>query len=73
MDSSNQWISFYTWKKIAELESVMMTYTVSSSTAQHSWNTLDRSKVETNTTFPPYKGIILGEAQSSTKAIPLVL
>lgn len=74
MDSNNQWISFYLWKKIiVESETVMMTNTVSTPTTQLSWTTLDGSKVETNTTFPPYKSIILGEAQSFAKTIPLVL
>lgn len=50
-----------------------MTDAASSSTTQHSWYALDSSKIETSSTFPPYKGIILGEAQNSTKAIPLVL
>lgn len=37
------------------------------------WTSCDGSKLETNTTFPPYKGIMLGEASNSSKAIPLVL
>ena len=46
---------------------------VESSSAKHSWTTTDGSKIETSTTFPPYKGIVLGEAQNSAKAIPLVI
>lgn len=33
---------------------------------------LDRSKVETPTTFPPYKGIVIGENKNAAKAIPLM-
>ena len=73
MDSKNLWIYFYVWKNIIELEYVTVTNTVSSSTNQHSSTTIDGSKVETTTTFPRYKGIILGDAHSSAKAIPLVL
>ena len=49
-----------------------MNDTASSTSAQHSWFALDFSKIETSSTFPPYKGIILGEAQNSAKAIPLI-
>ena len=46
---------------------------VESSSTKHSWTTIDGSKIETPTTFPPYKGIVLGEAQNSAKAIPLAI
>ena len=54
-------------------ENVLITNIASSTSTQHSWSALDGSKIETSSTFPPYKGIILGEAQNSAKAIPLVL
>ena len=73
MDNNNEWIYFYSWKKIFEVEVVMMTNTATPSTTQHSWIAMDGSKVETSTTFPPFKGIMLGEAQSFAKAIPLVI
>ena len=60
-------------ENIVESKSITMTDTVSYSIAQHSWTAIDGSKVETTTTFPPYKGIILGEAQNSIKSIALVL
>lgn len=40
---------------------------------EHLWIVCDGSKLETNTKFPPYKGIMVGEARNSSKAIPLVL
>lgn len=46
---------------------------VESSSAKRAWTAIDGSKVENPTTFPPYKGIMLREAQNSAKAIPLVL
>ena len=73
MDKSNSWISFYVWKNMKQTENVLMNDTAASTTTQHSWSALDGSKIETSSTFPPYKGIILGEAQKSEKAIPLVL
>lgn len=48
-----------------------MTGTSSSST-KHAWTALDGSKVETPSTFPPYKGIIIRESQNTGKTIPLV-
>ena len=39
----------------------------------YSWVSNDGSTVETLTTFPPYKGLVLGENTNAAKAIPLVL
>lgn len=73
MQKTKTWISFYVWKDMNQSENVLMTDAASSSTVQHSWSALDGSKIETSSTFPPYKGIILGEAQNSAKAITLIL
>lgn len=66
------WLSFYEWKKKQESIDVQMANVESSST-KHSCTATDGSKIETSTTFPPYKDIVLGEAQKNSKAIPLVL
>lgn len=66
------WISFYSWKdKIAPIN-VFTGTTSSSMIDKHGWTALDGSKLETPTTFPPYKGIISGENLNAAKAIPLV-
>lgn len=70
MEKKEIWISFYSWKKVRESETVLMTYSASSSS--HSWSAIDGSKIETSTTFPPFKGIVLGEGQHSAKAYPLI-
>ena len=51
-------------------ETVLMNDYASSS--KHSWSSIDGSSIETTTTFPPFKGIVIGEAPNSAKAIPLV-
>lgn len=69
MDKTSSLIYFYVWKINAQSENMLMTDTTSSSSAKHSWTTLDGNKVETPSTFPPYKDIILGENQNTAKAI----
>ena len=72
MEVNNVWISFYSWKdKIAPIN-VLTGATSSSITDKHGWTAIDGSTVETPTTFPPYKGIILGEKTNAAKAIPLI-
>ena len=73
IEVSNSWISFYAWKKKNDPPIVHMVDAKSSSAHKNSWTTGDGTKIETTSTFPPYKGILLGEAGSSTKFIPLVL
>lgn len=56
-----------------QTKDVMMADDRASTSSVHPWSALDGSKDETITTFPPYKGIVLGEGQNSAKAIPIVL
>lgn len=71
MEMNNTWISFYSWKyNISPLN--VFTGSTSTSASKHAWTALDGSKVETPTTFPPYRGIVIGENQNAAKAIPLV-
>lgn len=44
-----------------------------SCSTKHTWTIIDGRKIETPTTLPPYKGILIGESQNSVKAIRLVL
>lgn len=39
---------------------------------KHAWTALDGSQVETPSTFPPFKGIVIGENHNAAKGIPLV-
>jgi len=50
----------------------VLTGSSSSSINKNAWTTLDGSRIETPSTFPPYKGIIIQENQNAAKAIPLV-
>ena len=59
MEVSNSWISIYAWKKLKDPSIVHMTDAESSSAQKHSWTTCDGTKLETTSTFPPYKGILL--------------
>ena len=70
MEIKNVWISFYSWKRLKQSETVLMTNSTASSS--HSWIAIDGSRIETTTTFPNFKGIVLGGAQHSAKAFPLV-
>ena len=63
--------SFYEWKKNVSPENVL-TSSSSCSVNKHAWTALDRSRVETPSTFPPYRGIIIVENHNAAKAIPLV-
>jgi len=71
MEMNNTWISFHSWKdNISPIN--VFTGLTSTSASKHAWTALDGSKVETPTTFPPYKRIVIGENQNAAKAIPLV-
>lgn len=71
MEITNSWIFFYEWKKNVSPEFVL-TGSSSSSSTKHAWTTLDGSRIETPSTFPPYRGIIIGENKNATKEIPLI-
>lgn len=71
MDCTNTWISFYVWLEKTKQQMILMID--ESTSSQHSWIALYGLNIETPTTFPPYKGIMLGERQNSSKAILLVL
>ena len=70
MEKENVWISFYSWKKAKESDNVLMNDSTSSSS--HSWTATDGSKIETSTSYPPFKSIVLGEGHNSANAYPLV-
>ena len=70
LEEEKIWISFYSWKKKMESDVVLMADSVASSS--QSWTAPDGSRIETSTTYPPFKSIVLGEGQSSAHAYPLV-
>lgn len=63
--------SFYEWKNDVS-PTMVLTRSSSSSSVKHAWTALGGSRIEIPSTFPPYKGIIIGENQNAAKAIPLV-
>jgi hypothetical protein len=40
---------------------------------KHKWKSIDGSIVESNSTFPPFKGIVLEDNAKQVRAIPLLL
>lgn len=71
MEMNNTWISFYSWKdNISPLN--VFTGSTNTSANKHAWIALDGAKVETPSTFPLFKGIVIRENQNAAKAIPLV-
>jgi hypothetical protein len=41
--------------------------------ARHEWKNLEGKTVESTSTFPPFKGIILEDSNRQVKAIPIML
>ncbi len=74
MDQIDSWISFYEWKKQEENMDVEMISTKSSSpSSKHQWAPSDDTNIESSSTFPPYKGIILEDTGKVGRAVPLAL
>jgi hypothetical protein len=80
MQQKDSWISFYEWKTKIEQQSVQMMEgekskkTISEiESPRHKWKILDGQGIESTSTFPPFRGIVLEEEDIQSKSIPLVL
>ena len=40
---------------------------------KHKWKSIEGQTVESNSTFPPFKGIVLEDNNRQVKAVPLLL
>ena len=45
----------------------------SENTPKHKWKSIECQTVESNSTFPPFKGIVLEDNNRQVKAVPLLL
>jgi hypothetical protein len=70
---NNLWISFFEWRKLNQKVVVKMMGEPSEPSPKHKWKSIDGNTVESNSTFPPFKGIVLEDNSKQVKAIPLLL
>jgi len=74
MTEEDSWISFFEWKKLQQKPIVQMVEESSeSSTPKHKWKGIDGSIIQSNSVFPPFKGIVLEDNSKQVRAIPLLL
>jgi hypothetical protein len=74
MSEENSWISFFEWRKLQQNPMVQVVGESSEPTSsKHKWKSIDGSIVESNSTFPPFKGIVLEDNAKKAKAVLLLL
>jgi len=73
ISDNNLWISFFEWKKSSQKAVVQMMGESSEIPPKHKWKSKEGQTVESNSTFPPFKGIILEDNNRQVKAVPLLL
>ena len=59
ISDNNLWISFFEWKKLNQKVVVQMMGESSENPPKHKWKSIEGQTVESNSTFPPFKGIAL--------------
>lgn len=72
MEVNNSWISFYSWEDNIAPINVLTGSSSTTSVNKHAWTALDGNKVETPSTFPPFKGIVIGGNKNVAKSTPMV-
>ena len=74
MKKENCWISFYEWKNSTKAQNVqMMAFGKEVENPKHKWKSVDGQQLESSSTFPAFKSLLLEEEEKHSKAIPLVL
>jgi hypothetical protein len=73
ISDNNLWISFFEWKKLNQKAVVQMMGESSENPPKHKWKSIEGQTVESNSTFPPFKGIVLEDNNRQVKAVPLLL
>ena len=73
ISEKNLWISFYVWRQKSQNPAVQMLEAGKESSSRHEWKNLERKLVESTSTFPPFKGIILEDGNKQVRAVPLML
>jgi hypothetical protein len=72
MQKNECWLSFYSWKKSSQSLSSQV-IGEPSETPSHKWKTVDGTEIESKTTFPPFKSLVLESESATAKAIPLLI
>jgi hypothetical protein len=72
ISEKDTWISFYEWKRITHNLKVQMMEGGETS-PRHKWKSLEGQTVESTSTFPPFKGIVLEDNNRQVRVVPLVL
>lgn len=62
-DNKDLWISFYEWYRLSQKEVIQMMSAKESVSTKHKWKAVDGQTTEIDFSFPPFKGIILGEEE----------
>ena len=70
---NNLWISFFEWRKLNQKVVFRMMGESSEIPPKHKWKSIEGHTVESNSTFPPFKGIVLEDNNKQVKAVPLLL
>jgi hypothetical protein len=73
MLENNIWISFYEWRKLNQKIEVQMMGEGFENLPKHKWKIIEGQTVESNSTFPPFKGIVLEDNNRQVKTVPLLL
>jgi hypothetical protein len=73
ISDNNLWISFFEWRKLEQKAVVQMMGESSESSPKHKWKSIDGKILESNSTFPPFKRIVLEDNSKQVKAVPLLL
>ena len=77
MNDQDCWIFFYEWKKnVSERQLVQMMDSEKGKgieSPKHKWKSIDGKQLESNSTFPLFKSILLEEEEKQSKVVPLVL
>ena len=73
ISENNTWISFYEWRKLDQKIEVQMMEGGSETPPKHKWKSLEGQTVESNLTFPPFKGIVLEDNNRQVKVVSLLL
>jgi hypothetical protein len=73
ISDNNLWISFFEWRKLNQKAVVQMMGETSEISPKHKWKSIEGHTVESNSTFPPFKGIVLEDNNKQVKAVPLLL
>ena len=77
MNNQDCWISFYEWRKnISEKQLVqMMDFEKGKGieSPNNKWKSIDGQQLESTSTFPPFKSILLEKEEKQCKVVPLVL